>query len=72
MHWIILSVTTMIFCGYTYATYSSVKDSNYYVYLAVGYGILNQFLWAMAAKSIKEKDFLYFYGNLWDFVTTAI
>ena len=72
MQWIILiGVAILSFC-FTYSTYSTVKDTNYYIYIAITFGVLNQFLWAIAAKAIKDKDFLYFYGNVWDFVTTAI
>ncbi len=52
-----------IFLG---TTYSSIKMTSYYLYISVFYGIISQLLWAISAKKIDDKNFLYFYGNLWD------
>ena len=73
MQWVIMAVMVLFFAGYIGTTYTSIKDSSYYFYIAATYGIMSQVVWAFAAKRIEDKNFLYFYANVWDaaLVTTG-
>lgn len=65
-HYFIILFVWFFYASYCYSQYShSIKSSNWFIFIALFYGIINNLLWVFLAKQLDQKTTLN-YALLWD------